>query len=238
MSAFDDDGNKSYKFTVTPDHFRAIAQLGGSGMRFSRIEIIHIVISVVALTFAFSLMIVGGISGLSGLNPPTLLFIIGVSFVAVSTGFLLHEIAHKRVAQGYNCYAEYRMYPMGLMIGLFSAAFGFLLALPGAVMIAGRITMKQNGLISLAGPSMNMLIAVVCMPMAFVFSSEPLLLALFGMVTYINALLAIFNLLPVPPLDGSKIFQWNFLVYIGVMAAAVALIASYFILISPLYSVL
>lgn len=238
MSAFDGDGNKSYKFTVTPDHFRAIAQPGGSGMRFSRTEIIHIAISVVALTFAFSLALVDGIRGISGLNLPTLLFIIGVSFVAVSTGFLLHEIAHKRVAQGYNCYAEYRMYPMGLMIGLLSAAFGFLLALPGAVMIAGRITMKQNGLISLAGPSMNMLIAVVCMPLAFVFSTEPLLLALFGMVAYINSLLAIFNLLPVPPLDGSKVLQWNFLAYVGAMAAAVALIASYFILISPLYSLL
>jgi Zn-dependent protease len=238
MSAFDGDSNKSYKFTVTPDQFRAIAQPGGSGMRFSRTEIIHIAISVVALTLAFSLALVGGIPGISGLNLPTMLFIIGVSFVAVSTGFLLHEIAHKRVAQGYDCYAEYRMYPMGLMFGLLSAALGFLLALPGAVMIAGRITMKQNGLISLAGPSMNMLIAVVCMSLAFMFSNEPLLLALFGMVTYINALLAIFNLLPVPPLDGSKIFQWNFLAYVGVMAAAVALIASYFILISPLYSIL
>jgi Zn-dependent protease len=237
MSPSNDD-NRSYKFSVSPDYFRTIAQPGGSGMRFSRVEIIQIVISVAALTFAFSLALVGGISGLSGINLLTFLFIVGVSFVAVSTGFLLHEIAHKRVAQGYHCYAEYRMYPMGLVIGLFTAAFGFLLALPGAVMIAGRITNKQNGLISIAGPSMNILIAAVCMPLAFVFSSESLLLTLFGIVAYINAFLAIFNLLPVPPLDGSKVFQWNILAYIGVMATAVALIAAYYLLIPPLYTAL
>lgn len=233
MSA-DEGGNKSYKFSVTPDYFRSVAQQGGSGMRFSRAEIVHIVVSVAVLTVAFSLMSVGGIYELNGVNLPTMLFILGVSFIAVSTGFLLHEFAHKRVAQKYGCFAEYRMYPMGLVIGLFSAAFGFLLALPGAVMIAGRIDKRQNGLISLAGPTMNMLITVVCMPLAYAFASDILLLALFGMVAYINTWLAIFNLLPVPPLDGSKVFFWNFFAYVGAMGAAIALFVIYSLWIIPL----
>lgn len=60
---------------------------------------------------------------------------------------------------------------------------------------------KDLGIVSLAGPLTNILIAVVA-GVLFKISKIDLL----QNVVYINFLLAIFNLLPIPPLDGSKVF--------------------------------
>jgi Zn-dependent protease len=228
MSAFDNDGNKSYKFTVTPDYFRTIAQPGGSGLRFSRTEITHILISVGVLTIAFAISIIGGIQFLSGLDLTVFAYILGASFLAVASGFLLHELSHKRVAQGYGCFAEFRMYPMGIVFGLLTSLFGMLLALPGAVMIAGRITKKQNGIISAAGPLVNLLIGGVCLASAVSMEKESLLWLVVGIVAFINIWLAFFNMVPIPPLDGSKVLYWNIFVYLGVMAVAVAMLAIFY----------
>ena len=76
---------------------------------------------------------------------------------------------------------------------------------------------KDMALVALAGPLTNVLIAIaasfilrfISLPFiatflpSFLFSIFYLLLSI--VVTY-NLLLAIFNLLPIPPLDGSKIF--------------------------------
>jgi Zn-dependent protease len=65
-------------------------------------------------------------------------------------------------------------------------------------------------LISLAGPASNFFVAIIfgliirgLLYFGFYTSS---LISIFGFVVLINVSLAIFNLLPVPPLDGSKIF--------------------------------
>lgn len=226
------DGNKSYKFTVTPDYFRTVAQPGGSSMRFSRIEVIHILISVSVLTFAFAIMIVG-VSNLSKLSLIGVTYLFGASFLAVASGFLLHELMHKRVAQGYGCLAEFRMYPMGLLIGLITSVFGFLIVLPGAVMIAGRITDRQNGIISAAGPLTNMLIGGSLLALALSLEVDTDLWFIVGIIAFINLWLAFFNLLPIPPLDGSKVFFWNIATYIAMMAAAVALLAVFHLYMWP-----
>jgi len=62
--------------------------------------------------------------------------------------------------------------------------------------------------VALAGPGSNLLIALFFglilrfFPGLFVF---PGLIVMFSYVVYINILLAIFNLLPIPPLDGSHV---------------------------------
>ena len=65
-------------------------------------------------------------------------------------------------------------------------------------------------LISLAGPVSNLLVAtifgmVIRGLLYFGFSNSPLI-SIFGYVVMINVALALFNLIPIPPLDGSKIF--------------------------------
>ena len=41
---------------------------------------------------------------------------------------------------------------------------------------------------------------------------------------FLNSFLAVFNMVPVPPLDGSKVWAWNKPVYVVSMAAAVSLL--------------
>ena len=83
------------------------------------------------------------------------------SLVIVSVCFLLHEMGHKYAAQRYGAWAEYRMFPMGLGLCLLMSFFGFLFAAPGAVMIAGYIDNKRNGVISMAGPIVNLVLGAL-----------------------------------------------------------------------------
>lgn len=60
-------------------------------------------------------------------------------------------------------------------------------------------------LVALAGPATNFVILLVAGALARVVPSDTALPALFGSIALINAVLMFFNLIPVPPLDGSKI---------------------------------
>jgi Zn-dependent protease len=62
--------------------------------------------------------------------------------------------------------------------------------------------------VSLAGPGANLVIALIFgLTLRFlpIVSAFPGLYLMFSYIVYINILLAVFNLLPIPPLDGSHI---------------------------------
>src|SRR5687768_5892489 len=132
---------------------------GPPRIAFSRTELLHLTLAVVALTLAFSIVLGRQDAGqLPRLDLPTVL----TAFLAVGTGFVLHELAHKVVAQRYGHWAEFRAQFGGLGITVLVAAFTkFLFAAPGAVLIQGRVTPRENGLIRLVGPGMNLLIAAI-----------------------------------------------------------------------------
>ena len=188
---------------------------------FSRIEIRDITISVLVLTAAFTIIFYDWklFSNDAALN--TAYWIIA-SFLMVILSFMLHELGHKFTAQKLGAWSEYRMYPLGLGLCLIMSVFGFLFAAPGAVYIRGYITDEMNGRISVMGPAVNIIISVTSLVLC-VATGNGLASDLFFLLGYMNAFLAAFNLLPIPPLDGSKILKWNPAVYIMTAVAAVTL---------------
>jgi Zn-dependent protease len=188
--------------------------------KFTSEEIRHLLISVAVLTFAFSfafsdIMYAGGVR--------RFIYILPVSFAAVSTAFLLHELGHKIVAQKYGCWAEYRMYPRGLLLALILSFFGFVFAAPGAVYIAGNVDSERNGKISAAGPLTNILISSVFLPVVLLLNPPSFIWILCVFVCFINIMLGGFNMIPFYPLDGSKIFRWSKMVWVGMLIIIVML---------------
>ena len=152
------------------------------------------------------------------------------SLVIVFFSFFLHEMGHKFVARRLGCIATYKIWPIGILIGLVSIVFGMIGA--GIVFIAvgaveimpysfGRwgfkvvkLGQREMGLISLAGVGLNVFFAIF-------FKLFPGMI--FQKLSYFNGLFAIFNLIPFPPLDGSKIFMWKewlwlFLMFVSVLS--------------------
>lgn len=70
---------------------------------------------------------------------------------------------------------------------------------------------RDMALVGAAGPVMNLLVAVVLLfiyNLLNVFLTLPLIITyIFYFFSYINVSLAIFNLIPVPPFDGSRILN-------------------------------
>lgn len=64
---------------------------------------------------------------------------------------------------------------------------------------------RDSGLTALAGPASNILIAIVLSVVFHLLGFMPVLQHILWYVIFLNLLLAFFNLIPVPPLDGSKV---------------------------------
>ncbi|HEX8994357.1 MAG TPA: site-2 protease family protein [Candidatus Paceibacterota bacterium] len=70
-----------------------------------------------------------------------------------------------------------------------------------------------EGLVAAAGPATNIALAVIFgLVVRYLSAGVPLdqlppLVMAFGSIAFINMLLALFNLIPIPPLDGSKVLS-------------------------------
>ncbi|HIH20916.1 TPA: site-2 protease family protein [Candidatus Micrarchaeota archaeon] len=170
------------------------------GFSISLTEAMHILVSVATISLAFTLFPVGSFD----FDKFTAILI------TVGAGFVLHELGHKYLAINYGAKAEYRAWTWGLFLALgmaFLTNGGFIFAAPGAVYIFGKtVSKEENGRIALAGPLVNLALAIVFLAIGVLL---PNLSAIAGIGVYVNAFLGAFNLIPFPPLDGSKVFAWN-----------------------------
>lgn len=187
-------------------------------------EIQDLTISAFVLAAAFGIAISGGYAAFA--NPRTLALTCLIALLAVSSGFVLHEMGHRFLAKRFGCVAEFTMWPAGLVLALVSSLFGFIFAAPGAVVIRSgtdqsgnpTLTRERRGQISIAGPSIN-----ICLTLIFMLLDVTFPTLLFSLGAYINAWLAIFNLIPFGPLYGTAVFKWNKMVWLAVMAVSIGL---------------
>ena len=195
----------------------------------SRREIRDIILADVVLTFAFSFVLSGGL--LFKQFSLGFIVILPIAALAVALSFILHELMHKFVAMHYGAWAEFRTWPTGLLITIGSSLFGFLIGIPGATYIfSNRFTRRENGIVSLAGPATNLAIFFVFAAIGFIVGSgSAYLQTAVGLVTFISLWLGFFNMLPIFPLDGSKVLAWDARVYAVVMLSLVVLLAGLFL---------
>ena len=141
------------------------------------------------------------------------------SFIAaVIVGITIHEFMHAYVAHRLGddtarLMGRLTLNPLAhfdllgsLFILLLRFGYGKPVPVNESRLQGGR---RGGSLVSLAGPFSNLVIATVCaIPLRFVASSGALgdvYTTLLGEIVVINCGLFVFNLIPIPPLDGSRV---------------------------------
>lgn len=149
--------------------------------------------------------------------------------------FMLHELAHKFVAQHYGMWSEFRMSPQGYYLSTLAIIFAFPIFGTGVVYTSGSTSRDENAKSNLAGPLSNFVLA-------FAAASAVVLSALllggvpypFGFIVQytisLNAMLGLFNMIPIQPFDGATILQWNKAVWVTVAVSLLVLLVFGYVL--------
>ena len=185
---------------------------------FSEIEIRHLALATGAFTLALGFMWGNGLQGMLQLGIPIWLFTVLVMMplmaIAVAPAFILHEIGHKIIARKNGCWAEFRADPSGLRFGVILALLlGVVFMSPGAVMVAGNVDRRQNGHIAVAGPVVNLILAVIGVMVGAallgIIGEYGILVHIVRSWVWANVIIGLFNMLPFGPLDGVKVREWS-----------------------------
>ncbi|MEM2101955.1 MAG: AN1-type zinc finger domain-containing protein [Candidatus Bathyarchaeia archaeon] len=207
------ENQDAYEHTVT---FQPMLPVGKTKLvTFSKTELQHLLIGT-ALVLAVGLSIM-----LEFNSQISTALILAALFTA---SFLLHELAHKIAAQHYRLWAEFRLTLWGAVITLISIISPlFKIISPGAVMIAGGfVDRKIMGKTAIAGPLTNITLAAILGIIAFL-TLDPLIFSITTYTAFINAFLAVFNLIPFGIMDGFKVFGWNKLVWALAFSVSIGL---------------
>ncbi|MEM2096184.1 MAG: AN1-type zinc finger domain-containing protein [Candidatus Caldarchaeum sp.] len=150
------------------------------------------------------------------LQSPPMLFLIS----GFAASFIGHELAHKITAVRRGLSASFRLFIPGLFATLLTAVLPvpFKVIMPGAVVVAGRQTFRDLGLIALAGPAFNMASAALFIVLSRILGSW-----LLDALAAVNSFMAFFNLLPIFPLDGEKVLRWSRVLWAVSFALSTAL---------------
>ncbi|RLF24922.1 MAG: site-2 protease family protein [Thermoprotei archaeon] len=161
--------------------------------------------------------------GFTGLKRMLELIVMGsiamvVVVVLIAFSFISHEVAHKITAIRHGYWASFYFEPRWAIISLLTLFLPIRIIAVGAVMIhAPFYDREATGRIAMAGPLVNLL-------MATIFGLGVILgCRILRLVAILNADLALFNLLPLPPLDGEKVLRWRLLMWGVLFGTSIAL---------------
>lgn len=172
---------------------------------FSEKELVDLLWAWAAISLSFAIVLSKNQYGFFNFSQNLL-----VAGLSVGIAFIFHEISHKILAQKYNCWAEFRRFDLGLILAVLLSFSGFIFAAPGAVFILGFPSKEENGKIAVAGPFANLILAFLFLILSYFLKFENVLFSrIIFHGFYTNSWLAFFNLLPFPPLDGSKVISWS-----------------------------
>lgn len=196
-------------------------------LKFTKNEIRDLIIAFLVLSVAFAISNVK-------LDAHRFVSILPIVMVGVALGSLVHELGEKFVATKYGYEAEFKAWPLGLLIALASSFIGMVIALPGSVFTNDDNRDDEiNGRIAIAGPMANMILAVLFIVIAALifplktYSDVFTLIYLICTVGFsVNSFLATFNLLPLYTLDGTKILKWNAKIWIIIFAISAIMLLS------------
>lgn len=132
-----------------------------------------------------------------------------LSFIALICAITIHEFSHAFVADRLgdptprsqnrvSLNPLHHLDPLGTLM-MFLVSFGWGKPVPIDPYNFSN-PRRDEMLVALAGPGSNLILAVILSILWHFFPSSVIVIFI-----YINIALAVFNLLPIPPLDGSKI---------------------------------
>jgi len=190
---------------------------------FSTTEIKHLSFALIMITITLMLFN----KQFSNNNNIGIINFIIINLFTIGLGFILHELGHKFVAQYFGFISEFRAdFVMLTVILILALVSPILFLAPGAVLILGRPTKKENGIISVAGPIVNLTLAIIFLLISIIF--KPNINSLIGYICWlgiwVNSFLGIFNMLPFWVLDGKKVLTWNKSIYFSVLIPLIFLL--------------
>jgi hypothetical protein len=159
---------------------------------------------------------------------------IAIAIIILVVSFFVHEIAHRTIAllNGYR--SQYKMWLTGLIVGVVLAfvSNGYIMFIaPGALIIThlpihrlgknpNDLSLKHLGWIAMSGAIANILFAVL---LKALYTGTGI--GLFHTAMVINIWLAIFDMLPIPPFNGSRTFFGSRYIYFLVVGCIIGIAA-------------
>ena len=149
-------------------------------------------------------------------------------FVLVTITYAVREFAHRTVAVWLGYRSQFKTWILGLVVGLiivFLFRGKLLFIAPGALVITHlpyhrlgkayhEISMKHLGWIAMSAPIANMFFAIILKVIFVATQSEAVYVAMM-----INIWIALFDMVPIPPFNGSRTFFGSRYIYIFVLGA-------------------
>jgi len=178
-----------------------------------------------------------GVATVIALRDPISINEIAIYILAGGIAVTLHEFGHRYAAHRKNVATEVKFWELGAVTMFLTGWLtGNVFAQPQRTIIDERSVEEREKdhdkipvevQISLAGPLVNLAIALVTIPFLFVGGDVTKVASIMLMMTL---LLAVFHLMPFAPMDGKAIAKWNKYVLAVILIPLIAVYSYLFLL--------